>query len=67
MTIISDAHHIPRFVTVDPLGNLHEVTTMIDRHGRCTFDPIIASTCVVIVQGHHIPQDADDVPIYGVH
>lgn len=57
----------PRHITIDDLGRIYEVTHMCDREGKRTFDPIKASTCVVVFNGQHIPQDADDVPIYTVH
>jgi hypothetical protein len=56
-----------RHITVDPWGNIHEVPAMFDRHGKPTHDPTLASTCVVIFHDQHLPQDADDVPIYTVH
>ena len=40
---------------------------MFARDGSRTFDPLVASTCVILFHGEHIPQDADDVPIYTVH
>ena len=59
--------HDIRRVTVDSQGNLYEVTMMFDREGHLTNEPSLASTCVVVFCGDHIPQDADDIPIYTVH
>ncbi len=70
MTIIAECNGRRvglRHVTVDPLGNIWEVTNMFDREGNRTFAPTLASTCVVIFHGEHLPQDADCVPIYTVH
>ena len=70
MTIIAECNGRGvgiRYVTVDPFGRIYEVIHMCDRSGHQTFDPTQASTCVVLCNGEHIPQDADDVPIYTVH
>ena len=56
-----------RHITVDPIGNIYEVTQMFDRNAHPTRDPALASTCVILFDGSFIPQDADDVPIYTVH
>ena len=56
-----------RHITIDPWGHIHEVIHMFDREGKRIFDPLWASTCVVVFNGEHIPQDANDVPIYTVH
>lgn len=57
----------PRFITVDALGRTYEVTDMFDRNCDRTFDPSLASTCVILVGDTPVDADADDVPIYTVH
>lgn len=59
--------HDLRRITLDPFGNIYEVATILDRHGKLTDEPALASTCVIVFQGDYIEQDADDVPIYTVH
>ena len=58
----------PRYITVDDLGRIFEVTNLFDRHANPTTDPVLASSCVIKFDNHHwLPQDADLVPIYTVH
>jgi hypothetical protein len=56
-----------RYITVDSWARIYEVVKMFDRNAHQTFDPALASTCVINVQGQFFEQDADDVPIYTVH
>ena len=57
-----------RYVTIDPLARVYEVTNLFDRHGNPTTDPVLASTCVIKLDDERWwPQDADNVPIYTVH
>ena len=63
----TETSHIRR-VTVDPFGNILEVTNMFNMFGEDTEDPGIATACVVQTsngQWHSLP--TDDVPIYTVH
>ena len=58
----------PRYVTIDDLGRIYEVTNLFDRKGNPTVDPVLASTCVIkLSPDQWLPQDADNVPIYTVH
>ncbi len=58
----------PRYITIDPLGHIYEVTNLFDRFGHDTYDPVLASTCVIhLTPNEWLPQDATDVPIYTVH
>ena len=58
----------PRHITVDPLGQIHEVTNMYDRFARDTHDPALAVTCVIhLTDGRWWSTETDDVPIYTVH
>lgn len=66
MTIISSCSMI-RYITVDDLGRIFEVTNLFDRKGNPTTDPVLASSCVIMFGDHWLPQDADTVPIYTVH
>jgi hypothetical protein len=57
-----------RYITVDILGRIFEVTNLFDKHGNPTSDPQLASTCVICLSSNQwLPQDVDDVPIYTVH
>ena len=58
----------PRYVTIDDLGQIYQVTNLFDRKGNPTEDPVLASTCVIMLSPDQwVPQDADFVPIYTVH
>jgi hypothetical protein len=70
MTIIAECNGKAvgiRYVTVDHLGHIWDIVSMFDTRGHRTFDPLVASTCVILFHGEHIPQNADYVPIYTVH
>jgi hypothetical protein len=70
MTIIAECNGKTigvRYVTIDNLGNIYEVTNLFDRLGYPTQDPVLASTCVIRLDEDWFPQDADDVPIYTIH
>lgn len=57
-----------RRVTIDPCGNIYEVTNMFNMFGNDTEDPGLATACVVHTpdgRWHSLP--TDDVPIYTVH
>jgi hypothetical protein len=67
MTIIASCGQV-RHITVDPFGRVFEVTNLFDKFGEPTLDPVLASTCVIMLSdGAWLPQDANDVPIYTVH
>lgn len=57
----------PRYITVDNLGRIYEITHMYDRNAKRTFDPASASSVVIRVGDGSCEADADDVPIYTVH
>ena len=68
MTIIAECGRGLRHITIDPFGNIFEVTNIFDRHGEPTLDPALASSCVVKLNDDAwLPQDADFIPIYTVH
>ena len=58
----------PRYITVDPIGRIYEVTNLFDRNANPTNDPLLTSTCVIkLAEDRWLPTDADDFPIYTVH
>ena len=58
----------PRYITVDPIGRIYEVTNLFDRNANPTNDPLLASTWVIkLADDRWLPTDAADLPIYTVH
>jgi hypothetical protein len=56
-----------RRITVDFMGNILPIAHMYDRFANETFDPALATACVVELPSGWWSTTTDDIPIYTVH
>lgn len=59
---------LPRWLTIDPSGELHEVTNLYDRFANDTEDPALAESCVIRLGKHRwLSLSVEEAPIYTWH
>jgi hypothetical protein len=57
-----------RYLTIDSLGRIYNITDLFDMFGNDTIDPALAHTCVVETEEKSFkPLPTDDIPIYTWH
>ncbi len=56
-----------QYRTVDPCGNILQVSHLRDTFDRPTRDPLLAERCIVRVGDDLIAMTTDECPIYTVH
>jgi hypothetical protein len=56
-----------QYRTVDPYGNVLEVSHLRDHFDKPTKEPLLAERCVVRVGDNLVAMTTDECPIYTVH